>query len=323
MQDNVDSTSEFNTSTDTLSLISDNSDLGSSNESCASSRLACSHILHLEKPTILSMENVAFPLIMLLYFFRKFIPSLSSKSKIIKELEDYSKNVLDIIWDHQDLLVDLSEINVSEMTLDNLLDRLKKSEVYIKEIDPDLYNKIINNKKYNSESDEESDKRVDEVIATTSNDTNNDMVIPQRKLNKNKLQKALNRYHRILSGYLNMLKFKSSEEREEENRSIGLTFHLIQKDNPHEYEITMKRYKTLEEEMKSKRDTEAKMSSVRKEKMQIVKAETELQNYSNIFRDMLFFPYGSSTQNLQKKLFESHKKIKNLVPDYYDMCTCE
>lgn len=149
-------------------------------------------------------------------------------------------------------------------------------------------------------------------------DGNNEGLV-QSEFDKTRLRLALKHYKIVLYWLGRYNKTQFADEKQKMKRKIRVAFNKIKSVDLDVYKSIRKKVKNLEYNL-NKEKYQNRDIFIKKERNKMTSAEKEITNYSRIFRDIIFYPYGSSTDDLENKLTESSEKLKGLIPEFYQLC---
>lgn len=357
VQYNIDSTSQYNThleSTVNLEDISENDNEASTSFSQSSTS---SHRLQRKQPKKLTMHSLAFPLIMLTYLYDKFNNEFEGSGPLIEAMHEISSEFNPVLSLHQKLRNDLDEIEVGKLTNQRFLDMLKSSEEYIKEMSPSLHMEIKNHEIHSENNQNNENNEIyqnneiygnnqiyeynennenyenyetgqnygvyennqDESNNITDYHEGNNEGIAQSEFDKTRLIRALKHYKCIVYWLGRYNEVQYADEKEKMKRKIKAVFYKIKAVDLDAYKLIRKKVKDLEYNL-NREKYQSRDIMIKRERNKITSAVKEITNYRKIYQDILFYPYGSSTDDLENKLTESIETLKGLIPEFYHLC---
>lgn len=258
----------------------------------------------IERPKKLSSHAVAFPLMLLLIIFKQLIDGTKPCTGVYKNLVEYANSFNSVLTENEPFLKDILNTDFGLCTLENVLDKLKKSETYMATMAPILYDHI--KALENSDLDRN----------TNLNITKSKQIANNRKTYKVKFTNAVYFYKYLLNNLKALCESGYLDEMKRGKFYLRIIYEDLKNKSPETYSVVRNKIKKIESQLKNLKKEE-KLAAINEEIQFLNVVDEEINNYDKIFQDILFYPFGSSTSNLEDKLEASVEKLKKLVPDFH------
>lgn len=260
-----------------------------------------------EIPNRLTTRSAAFLMLLLFHFFRKISVSSTSPSVTLQFLRHRADLVHNEISKEPLLCEILNSIDLSNESLESILDRVNRSEVCVRETAPVLYANLTGD-----------NTSTISPTAHYSTEDNTEKLI-KYKLDKVKFSKIIQRYRYLLTTYKSFIISETPEDKFGEKFNLRDILDSIETKDSYMYGLVRTRLNYLEYKMRNKKNKD-KINIIEEEMDVLDEIDQELKRYTGIFQDLLFYPFGVSKDNLENKLAESAQKLETLASDMYSAC---
>lgn len=226
-------------------------------------------------------------------------------SPALQTLTASAETVYSIIVEHHKLHLDLEEINLSKESVSTLLEKLKRSQEYVRYFAPSLHHEIIGHPMFS------------EGRSTDIHSISESSILDKPKIDISKLTSDLYRYEYILKVFLEIVKSKSSEERASAQERIQRALNFLRETSEQLFKVIYGKFRHIEGTVRNK-SHEEQVTVIKKELQLINEAYKESDKYSIAHREILFYAIiGSLIEALEIDLNVTENKLKKLVPEFY------